>query len=236
MSSPNVMIERFADVESGASEVLNVKYVVDIVESVGPAAIEWVAVYRIPMPNLTLWAARAETLLLDSFGARHPYVEQFRSLRNKPGIDWEEEFLNLVAIFLAASDDFGKGYHLQMRPLLLAEVLKDFLDQAVELLDKGFVIPACTLAGATLENFLREQCESLGLEIGKKRGIQHFNGQLKDRGVYSNQQSELISVWAQMRNVTAHGNPAIPSNAEVRLMIQGIRVLQEESATRYGSS
>ena len=106
----------------------------------------------------------------------------------------------------AASRDYEGGMLFEIRSMVTAEVLEDFLEQAEHLFAQGFHIPAASLAGAVLEDALRKLSEAKGLPVPEKTTIDKLNTELAKVGVYDKLVLKRITGIADIRNNADHGH------------------------------
>jgi len=111
-----------------------------------------------------------------------------------------------VGIFEAAKRDIEEGIIFDVRALIAAELLGDFMEQATELLKAGYFVPAASLAGAVLEDGLRKLCEKHRIEIPERPGINKLNSELYRNNVYNKLINKRITSIADIRNNADHGH------------------------------
>lgn len=106
------------------------------------------------------------------------------------------------------------------------DVVSDFLGQAHFLLDNPKVHPAAgiTLAGAAIEEFLRNWVEEKKIDIsGKKPGINTYAAALISNNLITKQDIKDITSWAGLRNHAAHGEwEEVENKTRAKLMVEGI--------------
>jgi hypothetical protein len=114
------------------------------------------------------------------------------------------------------------------------DVTSDFLHQAQGLLRSTKVHPAApaVLIGASLEEFLRNWTEDLGLSLGnKKPGIDAYSSTLREAELITKQDVKDIAAWAGIRNHAAHGEWEELGGAErIRLMLDGVNLFMRKYA------
>ncbi len=110
-----------------------------------------------------------------------------------------------LGVLKAAEDDFRGGFLFDLRSLVAAELLGDFLEQAEELLSAGFVNPAASLAGAVLEDSLRKLCDLKKFSHPKKTSINALNTELAKAQVYNTLVQKQITVYADIRKKRTTG-------------------------------
>ena len=121
-----------------------------------------------------------------------------------------------------------------------AEVLSDYLDQALAVLaggrDEPNHIAAAVIAGASLERCLRTLCEALSPpeptknEKGASLGMTALIESLKKRSAFNELQAKELRAWAALRNAAAHGNFSEFNRDQVDSMVGGIVRFVTESA------
>ncbi len=120
----------------------------------------------------------------------------------------------------AAHHDFEAGLLFDMRALIAAELLGDFLEQAEVLVRDGYHIPAASLSGAVLEDTLRKLCEKRGLPVPAKTKIDSLNTDLAKAGVYDKLVHKRITALADIRNNADHGHFEKFSREDVEDMVK----------------
>jgi hypothetical protein len=105
----------------------------------------------------------------------------------------------------AAKRDFEGGYLFDLRALVTAEVLGDFMEQAEVLLASGYHVAAASLAGAILEDTLRKLCERRDIPVPLKTNIDRLNSELAKYDVYDKLVQKRITAHADIRNKADHG-------------------------------
>lgn len=135
-------------------------------------------------------------------------------------------FLHLQAALVAAYEDCKGGYLFDKKSLIEAEVFVDFLDQADELIESGYVHAAAVIAGGVLEKHLRSMCDSRGIptlkENGKHKMMDDLNMELRKNEAYNTLKWRQVTVWAQIRNDAAHRNFEKYDAKDVSDQIKGI--------------
>jgi hypothetical protein len=139
-------------------------------------------------------------------GAESDHYLELRRLAETPGSANNSNFLaHCVGIIKAAQHDFENGLLFDMRALVVAEVLGDFIEQAEALIREGYHIPAASLAGAVLEDTLRKPCLKHGVALPDTTKIDRLNSDLAKAGVYDKLVQKRITALADIRNNADHG-------------------------------
>jgi hypothetical protein len=115
-------------------------------------------------------------------------------------------FKDCFGILQAAKRDFDDDLLFDLRAVVAAEVLGDFIDQAEALLGAGYHIAAASLAGAVLEDAMRKLCAARGLPVPEKTTIDALNADLGRAGIYDKLIHKRILGLADVRNNADHGH------------------------------
>jgi HEPN domain-containing protein len=115
-------------------------------------------------------------------------------------------FVHCLGVLEAAHRDFDAGLLFDLRALIAADVLGDFIEQAEQLLAAGYHIPAASLAGAVLEDTLRKLCEKKGLSVPAHTKIDRLNADLARADAYDKLVQKRITGIADIRNNADHGH------------------------------
>ncbi len=126
-------------------------------------------------------------------------------------------------ILEAAERDFAADALFDLRALVAAELLGDFVEQAEELLAAGYWHPAASLAGAVLEDTLRKLCVKHGIPIPGQTKIDRLNADLARAGVYDKLIQKRITALADIRNNADHGHFDKFAREDVEDMVKWIR-------------
>jgi len=152
-----------------------------------------------------------------------PYRELFRLATNKDSNTNSYYFLHCYGVVEAAQSDFEAGMLFDIRALIAAELLGDFIEQAEALLTAGYHIPAASLAGAVLEDTLRKLGEKAGINIPTVTKLDRLNADLAKEGVYDKLVQKRITAIADIRNSADHGHFDKFSVADVEDMVKWVR-------------
>jgi hypothetical protein len=114
--------------------------------------------------------------------------------------------LECLGILEAAEADFDRGLLLDLKALIHAEALGDFMEQAESLLSSGYYVPSASLAGAVLEDGLRKLCDTRSVTYPPKTKIDALNSSLAKAGVYDKLVQKRITGLADIRNNADHGH------------------------------
>jgi hypothetical protein len=132
-------------------------------------------------------------------------------------------FAHCLGILQAAHQDFECGRLIDLRSLIAAEVLGDFVDQAQHLVESGYYPAAASLAGAVLEDTLRKMCERHGILVADKTSIDRLNSDLARQGVYEKLVMKRITGLADIRNNADHGRFDQFSREDVLDMVKWVK-------------
>ena len=132
-------------------------------------------------------------------------------------------FIHCYGVAEAAYKDLSRGLLFDMKALIEAEVLGDFLEQAESLFSAGYQVPAASLCGAVLEDTLRALCERNGITIPTKTKIDALNSDLLRAGIYGKLTQKRITALADIRNNADHGHFDKFKHDDVEDMLKWVR-------------
>lgn len=138
-------------------------------------------------------------------------------------IDKNQNFANIYGVLKAAYQDYEDGFLVELRRLVRADLLDDFLSQAEMLLDQGYHIAAASLAGAVLEDTLRKLCDINSITYPDKTKIDTLNVELAKKDIYDKLIQKEITAKADLRNNADHGKFTEVREPDVRDMVRWVR-------------
>jgi len=164
--------------------------------------------YSFPNPTDYLrFRTEAMNLIRRSCGEDSDHYIQIKRLaESKDSANNGFYFSHCFGVIEAAHNDFESGLLFQIRSLVAAELLEDFIIQAQALFDAGFHVPAASLTGAILEDTLRKLSENKGIKVPEKTKIDSLNSELARHGVYDKLIQKRITALADIRNNADHGH------------------------------
>ncbi|HEY3130573.1 MAG TPA: DUF4145 domain-containing protein [Acidobacteriota bacterium] len=133
-----------------------------------------------------------------------------------------------VGVVEAAHEDFSRGLLFDLKALVAAELLGDFLEQAEHLVAEGYYVPAASVAGAILEDALRELCQKHSIPVPIKTNIEMLNVALAKANIYDKLVQKQITAFADLRNNADHGHFTKVSATDVAEMVKWVH--------RFGST
>ena len=127
-----------------------------------------------------------------------------------------------VAILSAVEKGFSSSLF-NIRELLQADIFDSEIDVSKELLTKGFLRAAGTIAGVVLEKHLSIVAQGHSLTVSKVNPtINDFNELLKSSGTITQPDWRFIGYLADLRNLCAHNKTPEPTDTQVDELIQGV--------------
>jgi len=139
----------------------------------------------------------------------------------------------LRGILSALMEDYRAGRVRSFIQLVHAALFDDFLGHAEHLLGESYPLPAAVVAGAALEEHLRQLAPLHGVSIASSnlkgkplpRKASELNDDLHKGKAYSQPEWRQTQVWLDLRNEAAHGKPEFQkrTDADIRPMVAGIR-------------
>jgi len=173
--------------------------------------------------------SEATNLLLRVCGKQSPhYLEMINIAKDKEMSNRPLYFPMCVGILEAAYADYSEGFLFDLKALVSAEILGDFIDQVEELFSKNYHVAAASLSGAVLEDSLRRICETNQIETPEKPGIEILNVALVKAEIYNKLKQKQITAWADLRNKADHGEFKEVKKDDVESMIKWVKKFQDE--------
>lgn len=149
----------------------------------------------------------ALNLVKKACGADSDHYAQLKRLAEEKTVAFNSYyFKDCFGALEAAERDFSGGMLFDVRAMVSAEVLDDFLEQAEHLLTNGYHVPAASLAGAVLEDTLRTLGSQKGIAVPDRTTIDGLNTALTKAGVYDKLTFKRIVAIANIRNNADHGH------------------------------
>jgi hypothetical protein len=138
-----------------------------------------------------------------------------------------ESACEIVGLLEGLRDALKRGLLEEGALLIRAELAGDYVGQAEVLLKEGYDVPAAVLAGAVLEDALRQLCTRNRISVvgpkTKRKTIDPMNTDLAKAGVYGSAKAQEIRGWAALRNDAAHGRGSDTDPKAVQRMIAGVQ-------------
>lgn len=160
------------------------------------------------------------------YGREHPHFEEFQKRAGKHFLTDAEEGISIVN---AIRGEIAGGWLFSVKSLANAEVFADFMEMAEHLLDSGYKDSAAVMAGAVLEEHVRQLCRRRGVEIEDEKDgkpvpkkADRLNAELARMEAYSKLDQKLLTAWFDLRNNAAHGKYDAYSAEQVGQMIAGV--------------
>ena len=171
---------------------------------------------------------RAMNLVGRACGNSSDHYRELSRVAETSSTNASNNFSRVLGIVEAAHHDVESGLLFDMRSLISAELLGDFLQQADALAEAGYRVPAASLAGAVLEDTLRQLCLSNGIGISEKTSIGGLNSDLARAQVYNQLTQKEITAKADVRNSADHGHYDQFTDADAQAMVRWVRTFAEQ--------
>lgn len=157
-------------------------------------------------------------------GENSDHYLQLKRIAETKGSDTKSYYLkDCLGVLEAAQKDFEVGFLFDLKSLVAAELLGDFIDQADFLLKGGYFHPAASLAGAVLEDVMRKLCHKHGIPVPDRTVIDRLNAELAKVDVYDKLVQKRITALADIRNNADHGHFDKFKSEDVEDMIKWVR-------------
>ena len=165
------------------------------------------------------WQTQSLAFLVNLLGDDHVYVVNFRE--SVTG-GYQGTVEAGKGILTAVREDIAGGYLARLKALVAAEVFTGFVEMGEHLLDAGYKDPAASLAGAVLENGLRQIADQHGVKLKAREDIGSLNSKLAEAGIYTRLMQKKVQVWNDVRNHADHGQFDEYSQSDVKDMLAGV--------------
>jgi hypothetical protein len=173
----------------------------------------------LPWDTFSEWRAQSLSLLSMVLGPGHTYTTSFEAQVLMPRTHYAKSG---VGILRAAMEDAELGLLGSVRELVAAEIFSDFLEMAKHLHEAGYRSPAASLAGAVLEDGLRQIAERNDVKVRTGDDMSALNQRIADRNIYNRLKQKQVQVWIDVRNLADHGHFEDLKDEDVRALLTGV--------------
>lgn len=170
------------------------------------------------------WKTEAINLVKRACGETSEHYLQLKRISEDNGTKLNSfYFTHCYGTLEAAFRDFNDDFLFDIKLLIRAELIDDFLSQAEYLLQEGYHIPAASLAGGVLEDSLRKLCDKHEISCPEKTKIDKLNTSLAKANIYDKLTQKEITAKADIRNNADHGHYEKIKQINVEEMIRWVR-------------
>ena len=167
-------------------------------------------------------------------GERSAFFLQLNKMKMGASPSWIRQVVigNLDAFIGYVENGLLEGMSIERKAQI--DVVSDFLEQAHELLESTDVHPAAptVIAGAALEEFLRNWVDEEGCDIGtQKPSLDSYKNALRKAELITRQDGKDITAWSGLRNHAAHGEwEEVSDKNRIALMLEGVNLFMRKYA------
>ena len=176
-------------------------------------------------PLATQWFTSSLNLLANVFGESSIHSQKFDEYSKH--IEWSY-IRKALGVLQAAKDDYEKGALFDIKILIEADLFDNFLEQADQLLQKGYYQPSAVIIGCVLEDGLRKLCGKHKISLPDRSPLDRMNSDLAKIGIYNKLSQKRITTYADIRNNAAHGKWNEFAKTDVEDMLKGVRNFMEK--------
>lgn len=157
------------------------------------------------------------------------FVKQFE-LWTTPGTSAVMNAGAATGVLKSAKDEYSLGLAVEYHLSVSAAVFEGLLDQADYLLKHGYERAAVVLAGAALEEGLKNRARAAGVEVVSKETLNPIIIKLKaiEVGVLTEFEAKRLEAVAKMRNDAAHGGEFTYSSEQISEAVSEVRATLEK--------
>ena len=174
------------------------------------------------------WVTRLGQIIRKLFGAEsQQFVSYSDALKTENFYrihrNWNTHISQLYGITLSIQHDFAEGLLFNIRTLIQAETLSDFLERGESLLNEKYKDAAAVIIGAVLEDSLQKLCIKNGIEIASRNGkpltIEPLNSALANANVYNKLVQKQITTCVHIFNKAIYGEYPEYNQGQVEMML-----------------
>jgi len=163
-----------------------------------------------------IWWLSCLNLLRSQFGAKHYFYNNFRSaiggwqkVINKDvtqPIDYcKEDLAKAYAVLVYIKTEYGLGLTADAKHLYEAELFSNLLEQAFELLEKGYIIGAAIYSRLIVENFVKDLCRVKKIKLDDKDKLPQKLDKLREAGTFDLPMERNIQSIYDVGTYATHG-------------------------------
>ena len=127
-----------------------------------------------------------------------------------------------IGILKAVKEDLTDDFLSDVRTLISADVFTDFLEMADHLHQNSYIHPAASLAGAVLEDGMRQIAVANGVNVRAREDLGSLNQKLAAASVYNRLKQQQVQPWIRVRNHADQGEFNEYTATDVAEMIRGV--------------
>lgn len=169
-------------------------------------------------------------ILQSLYGTDHQFYRDF-----EVGTHGKRTLFSLrspVALIETVREQVDAGWLEDARALISADIFSNIIEMADYLLSESYKDAAAVLVGGSLEGHLRSLAIRHGVETQepdrktgrmKARRAEALNEDLPKKSVYNLADQKQVTAWLNIRNDAAHVKYENYTQAQVQLMLQGVR-------------
>lgn len=179
--------------------------------------------------SLVRWITSSLNLLDKLSVSTNRFVKQFE-LWTTPGTSAVMNAGAATGVLKSAKDEYSLGLAVEYHLSVSAAVFEGLLDQADYLLKHGYERAAVVLAGAALEEGLKNRARAAGVEVVSKETLNPIIIKLKaiEVGVLTEFEAKRLEAVAKMRNDAAHGGEFTYSSEQISEAVSEVRATLEK--------
>lgn len=173
------------------------------------------------------WKFSVKNILKNVYGYESEYYVLFSKIftcyseNDKNQYD-RENISQALGILTSAKEEFDLGLLNKIIHIVSVEFFDNVLDQARELLKKGYKDPSAILGRIIIENTLKDLCKRNNVQFNEGVGASKLNEILKDNNTFTLPQFKLCRTYIELGNNAAHGDFDKYSERDVYKMFEYI--------------
>lgn len=188
----------------------------------------WTGAHPSPIDYLR-FRTESLNLIRRACGEESEHYQQLRRLAENEETARNPFFYHqCYGVVEAACRDFSEGFLFDLRAMVRADLLGNFIEQAEALLNERYFVPAASLVGAVLEDTLRRMCDQRNVSYPERTNINVLNTLLAKATVYNKLTQKEITAKADIRNNADHGKFDQFSESDVKDMLKWVQRFASE--------
>lgn len=172
------------------------------------------------------WKLSTKNILQKVYGENSEYYVLFSKIfsgysESSTAQFCQENIAQSLGVLASAKEEFDLGLTQKIIHIVSVEFFDNVLDQAKELLRKGYKDPAAILGRIIIENTLKDLCKRNAIQLREGEGASSLNEKLKSN-VFTLPQFKVCRTNIEIGNDAAHGNFDKYSEHDVTKMFEYI--------------
>jgi|SRR5450759_4781274 hypothetical protein len=173
----------------------------------------------VPKEGFAGWRAQSLAGISAIVGEDNIYYKEFEAGVENTNLDRVETGKGILNALHA---DIANGHLSSYRDLVTADAFAGFLEVAAYLLENKYKDASASIAGAVLENGLRDVLAKHNGQVGGRGNLQSLSQQTFQKKLVSGLEFKNLQAWIALRDHADHGEFNEYDSGDVKRMIDGV--------------